>query len=116
RKRDRDPAPQANAAGPSVDPSRQAHPPILTEVAAERCSDELTPTAPTAKPAPPGGGTWTAAAGAAPAYFRPRTTGMSNSRIFLRSALRLRPKRWAALIWLPRVAPRVATISGRSIS
>ena len=33
---------------------------------------------------------------------------MSNSRIFLRSVLRLRPSRCAALIWLPRVAPRVS--------
>ncbi len=49
-------------------------------------------------------------------YFSPRTTGMSNSRIFLRKVLRLRPNRCAALIWLPRVAPRVKTISGRSTS
>ena len=39
-------------------------------------------------------------------YFRPRTTWMSNSRIFLRRVLRLRPSSCAALIWLPRVAPR----------
>ncbi len=34
----------------------------------------------------------------------PRTTGMSRSRIFLRSVLRFRPSIAAALIWLPRVA------------
>src|SRR5215471_16981505 len=31
-------------------------------------------------------------------HFMPRTTGMSNSRIFLRKVFRLRPSRWAALI------------------
>src|SRR5271155_1791529 len=49
-------------------------------------------------------------------YFKPRTTGMSNSRIFLRNVLRLRPSRCAALIWLPRVAPRVNRIKGHSTS
>ena len=37
----------------------------------------------------------------------PRTTGISRSRIFLRSVLRFRPSIAAALIWLPRVAARV---------
>src|SRR5438874_12729223 len=37
-------------------------------------------------------------------YFRPRTTGMSNLRIFLRSVLGLSASRCAALIWL-RVVP-----------
>ena len=49
-------------------------------------------------------------------HLPPRTTGMSSSRIFLRSVLRLSPRTWAALIWLPRVASRVRAISGRSIS
>ena len=46
----------------------------------------------------------------------PRTTGISRSRIFLRSVLRLRPSIAAALIWLPRVAASVIWISGRSTS
>ena len=46
----------------------------------------------------------------------PRTTGMSRSRIFLRSVLRFSPSMAAALIWLPRVAARVSWISGRSTS
>ena len=49
-------------------------------------------------------------------YMRPRTTGISRSRIFLRRVLRLRPSIDAALIWLPRVAARVKRISGRSTS
>ena len=49
-------------------------------------------------------------------YFMPRPTSMSNSRIFLRSVLRLRPRSWAARSWLPRVAPSVSWMSGRSIS
>ncbi len=49
-------------------------------------------------------------------HISPRTTGISRSRIFLRSVLRLRPSMAAALIWLPRVAARVSRISGRSTS
>ena len=49
-------------------------------------------------------------------HIRPRTTGMSRSRIFLRSVLRLSPSIAAALIWLPRVAASVSRISGRSTS
>ena len=51
-----------------------------------------------------------------PAQPMPRTTGISRSRIFLRSVLRLRPSIAAALIWLPRVADSVIWISGRSTS
>ncbi len=42
----------------------------------------------------------------APPQPMPRTTGMSRSRIFLRSVLRFRPSIAAALIWLPRVAAK----------
>ena len=49
-------------------------------------------------------------------HISPRTTGISRSRIFLRSVLRLSPSIAAALIWLPRVAARVRRISGRSTS
>ena len=42
--------------------------------------------------------------------------GISRSRIFLRSVLRLRPSIAAALIWLPRVAASVSRINGRSTS
>ena len=46
----------------------------------------------------------------------PRITAMSSSRIFLRSVLRLRPSRAAALSWLPRVAASALRIRGRSTS
>ena len=46
----------------------------------------------------------------------PRTTGISRSRIFLRSVLRFSPSMEAALIWLPRVAASVSRISGLSTS
>ena len=49
-------------------------------------------------------------------HMSPRTTGISRSRIFLRSVLRLSPSMAAALIWLPRVAASVRRISGRSTS
>jgi hypothetical protein len=41
-------------------------------------------------------------------HLMPRPTSMSNSRIFLRSVLRLRPRSCAARSWLPRVAPSVS--------
>ena len=49
-------------------------------------------------------------------HLTPRVTWMSSSRILLRRVLRLRPSRLAALSWLPRVAPRQSSISGRSTS
>ena len=47
---------------------------------------------------------------------RPRTTGISRYRIFLRSVFRLRPRISADLIWLPFVAARQCWIRGRSTS
>ena len=45
-----------------------------------------------------------------------RKTSMPNSRIFLRKVLRLMPSKSAARTWLPRVASRLSSISGRSTS
>ena len=88
RQRDRHFAPQADAAGPDADPPRQAHPQILAH--SKQAQAELAP----ASRAPRARRT----AARQCRYFKPRTTGMSNSRIFLRNVLRLRPSRCAALI------------------
>ena len=50
------------------------------------------------------------------AYLSPRRPLRSRSRIFLRSVFRFRPKTSAALIWLPRVADKVAASKGASNS
>src|SRR5581483_10246793 len=89
RERDRRLADQPYPPRPEHQPPRYAHPP---------------PSPAPSRPKPRG------------CYFKLRATSMSNARIFLRSVLRFNPRSCAALSWLPRVAPKVSMMRGRSTS